>query len=116
MRTVRRKIVEQLCNNPLPMDTILNINVPDLPLNEIQGIQSTRLGNRHKAEPVIKDTDPRGKPIYWIGPAGAEQDAGPGTDFYAINNGFVSVTPIHVDLTQRQALDPVAEWIKGISL
>lgn len=114
--TVTREIIEQLKKHPLPVDTILNINVPDVPREAIKGFQTTRLGNRHKAEPAIKDKDPRGNDIYWIGPAGAEQDAGPGTDFYAVKQGFVSITPIHVDLTQHQALAVISEWVEGIRL
>jgi len=113
---VATKIIKQLSINPLPSDTILNINVPDLPLNDIKGLKITRLGNRHKSEPVIKSKDPRGNDIFWIGPPGAEQDCGPGTDFDAINNGYVSITPIHVDLTQYQAMDKVSKWIEGVSL
>ncbi len=92
---------------PVPPETILNVNVPDLPFEQLQGWQVTRLGHRHKSEPVIRETDPRGRPIYWVGPAGSEQDAGPGTDFHAVRNGFVSVTPIHVDLTRNDVLDQV---------
>jgi len=109
-------IVDRLRQDPLPADTILNINVPDLPWKEIGGIEVTRLGYRHRAEPTIREVDPRGRPMYWIGPAGAEQDAGPGTDFDAIRRGHVSVTPIHVDLTRYQALDQVAGWIAEIKL
>ena len=109
-------LVAQLRKDPLPADTILNINVPDLPWNEIKGFEVTRLGHRHRAEPVIKTMDPRGRPMYWIGPAGAEQDAGPGTDFDALRRGFVSITPIHVDLTRFQALDQVAGWVSEISI
>ena len=108
-------LVERLSKDPLPADTILNVNVPDLPWNDIQGFEVTRLGHRHRAEPVIKAIDPRGRPMYWIGPAGAEQDAGPGTDFDALRRGFVSITPIHVDLTRYQALEQVAGWVSEIS-
>ncbi|MFQ5644247.1 MAG: 5'/3'-nucleotidase SurE, partial [Thiogranum sp.] len=100
-------LLERLKCEPVPPETILNVNVPDLPFEELQGWQVTRLGHRHKSEPVICETDPRGRPIYWVGPAGSEQDAGPGTDFYAVRNGFVSVTPIHVDLTRYDVLDQV---------
>jgi 5'-nucleotidase len=108
---VARQIIRQLASNPLPTDTILNINVPDLPLEQLSGYQATRLGHRHKAEPVIKTEDPRGRDIYWVGPPGGEQDAGPGTDFYAVRNGYVSVTPIQVDLTRHQALQTVSDWL-----
>lgn len=102
-----RKIQKQ----PLPNDTLLNVNVPDVPLSEIKGMQITRLGQRHKAEPVIKSADPRGNPIYWVGPPGAEQDAGPGTDFDAIKNGYVSITPLQLDLTRFERLQSLSDWL-----
>ncbi len=109
------RLVEQLRRDPLPADTILNVNVPDLPWSEISGFEVTRLGHRHRAEPCVATSDPRGRPIYWIGPAGEEEDAGPGTDFHAVRRGFISVTPIHVDLTRYQALDQVAGWVSTIN-
>jgi len=109
-------LVERLSKDPLPADTILNVNVPDLPLQEIEGFEVTRLGHRHRAEPVVKTNDPRGRPMYWIGPAGPEQDAGPGTDFDAIRRGYISITPIHVDLTRYQALEQVSGWVSDISI
>jgi 5'-nucleotidase len=108
------KLVERLRHEPLPADTILNVNVPDLPLSEIAGIEATRLGHRHKAEPVIKAADPHGRPVYWVGGPGAEADAGEGTDFYAIRRRCVSITPLHVDLTRYTALDQVASWLKRL--
>ena len=114
--TVTREIIEQIKLHPIPSDTILNINVPDLPREEIKGFKSTRLGNRHKAEPVFKDKDPRGKDIYWVGSAGPEQDAGPGTDFHAIKEGYVSVTPMHVDLTQHHLLKTISDWVEAIKV
>ena len=108
------RLVRQLQRDPLPADTILNVNVPDCPWSEIRGFEVTRLGHRHRAEPVVKTMDPRGREMYWIGPAGAEQDAGPGTDFDAIRRKCISVTPIHVDLTRYQALDQVAGWVTAI--
>jgi len=108
-------VVQRLRKEPLPADTILNINVPDIPWHEVSGFEVTRLGHRHRAEPTIKEVDPRGRPMYWIGPAGAEQDAGPGTDFNAVRQGYISVTPIHVDLTRYQALDQVAGWVSELS-
>ncbi|SEP72733.1 5'-nucleotidase /3'-nucleotidase /exopolyphosphatase [Ectothiorhodospira magna] len=107
------ELLDRLGNMPLPPDTILNVNVPDLPWEEIQGFETTRLGHRHKAEPITRSTDPRGRPIYWVGPAGPEQDAGPGTDFHAIRSGYVSVTPIQVDLTRYDAMDVVSRWLTG---
>jgi 5'-nucleotidase len=107
-RLVRRSLEE-----PLPVDTILNVNVPDLPPEAIKGVRTTRLGFRHKSEPVVKALDPKNRPIYWIGPAGAGQDAGPGTDFHAIANGYVSVSPIKVDLTAHAALGAVEKWFSS---
>jgi len=109
-------LIKNLHGNPLASDTILNINIPDLPLEGIKGIKVTRLGQRHKSEPVIKDQDPRGRPIYWIGPPGAEQDGGSGTDFHAIRNGFVSITPLQVDLTHYDSLDKVSRWLEKADL
>ena len=108
-------LTRRLLVDPLPADTILNVNVPDLPWEEIQGFEVTRLGKRHRSAPCIEQTDPRGRPIWWIGPAGDAADAGPGTDFDAVARGFVSVTPIHVDLTRFQALEKVASWMQALS-
>jgi 5'-nucleotidase len=108
---VALRLVQQLRKDPLPADTILNLNVPDLPLAQLQGIETTRLGHRHKAEPVVRSADPRGQPIYWVGPPGAEADAGPGTDFHAIRRQCVSISPVHVDLTRYAALEQVATWL-----
>jgi len=107
-------LVERLRSQAIAADSILNVNVPDLPYEELQGVLATRLGHRHKAEPVVKSEDPRGRPIYWVGPAGAEQDAGPGTDFHAVRNGFVSVTPLQVDLTRHQAVPDLRVWLEGL--
>jgi 5'-nucleotidase len=106
-------LIKRLETQWLSADIILNVNVPDVPFADIAGFQSTRLGHRHKAEPVVKTADPRGRPIYWVGPAGAEQDAGPGTDFHAVNHGYVSVTPIQVDLTRYDAMAKIGEWLQG---
>ena len=108
---VTKSLVQQIIAKPFPEDAILNVNIPDIPLEQIQGFATTRLGNRHKAEPAIMSHDPRGKPIYWVGAAGPEQDAGPGTDFHAVNNNFVSVTPLQVDLTRYNAMDAVKSWL-----
>ncbi len=104
-------ILQRLLDRPLDKDIILNVNVPDLPWADIKGFQSVRLGQRHKAEPVIRSQDPRGREIFWVGPPGAEQDAGPGTDFYAVSQGYVSVTPLQLDLTRYDALDVLEEWL-----
>ena len=108
---VTRMLVRQMIDKPLAQDTILNVNVPDRPFAELKGILTTRLGFRHKSEPVIKALDPKNQPIYWVGPAGAGQDAGPGTDFHAIAEGCVSVTPIKTDLTDHQCLDSLSDWL-----
>jgi 5'-nucleotidase len=110
-----RVIVERLAHTPLVLTmgraTILNVNVPNLPLEEVKGIRVTRLGNRHRSEEVVRAEDPRGRPVYWVGPAGPRQDAGPGTDFDAVANGYVSVTPLTVDLTDRDMMDPLRAWL-----
>lgn len=105
------ELITRLQTDPLPADTILSVNVPDLPWDQCKGFAATRLGHRHKSEPVVRDHDPRGRPIYWVGPAGPEQDAGPGTDFHAVRNGYISVTPLHTDLTRYDAIDKVAGWL-----
>jgi 5'-nucleotidase len=110
------RLISSLLQNPIQENMILNVNIPDLPLAEIKGFKTTRLGNRHKAEPAVKAQDPRGKPIYWVGAAGPEQDAGPGTDFHAINEGYVSISPIHVDLTRHRSLDTLQSWIEESGL
>ncbi len=104
-------LLDRLMSHPLPRDTILNVNVPDVAIHDLKGYQATRLGQRHKSEPVIKSTDPRGRIIYWVGPPGGEQDAGPGTDFYALNAGFVSVTPLHLDLTWYERINDLKAWL-----
>ncbi len=111
---IAKRLVIKLQSHSLPSQTILNVNVPDLPLNEIKGLEVTRLGSRHLAAPVIKDLDPRGRSIYWVGPPGPEADAGPGTDFHAVSHGKVSITPIHLDMTHYKIFDQVATWIDGL--
>lgn len=110
---VAERLVGNLLSSPLGSNLILNVNVPDLPYEQIRGFAATRLGHRHKAEPVTAARDPRGRTVYWIGPAGPEQDAGPGTDFYALRNGYVSVTPLQVDLTRHALIGPLAEWLEA---
>ena len=109
------EIIARLVAEPLPADTILNVNVPDLPWNELSGFEVTRLGNRHRAEPCIPQRDPRGRQWWWIGPAGPEADSGAGTDFHAVRSGHISITPIHVDLTRYTALEQVASWVDGLA-
>lgn len=113
---VAKVLVERLRQTPLTSDTILNVNVPDLPFSELKGIQVTRLGTRHIAEPTIKAVDPRGRKIYWIGAPGLEQDAGPGTDFYAVSSGYVSITPLQVDLTHYKILDELSNWVQPLQV
>lgn len=118
LETAARVVVQLVTGlkcRPLESNVILNVNVPDLPLESIRGFAATRLGHRHKAEPVIADRDPRGRTIYWVGSAGPEQDAGPGTDFHALREGLVSVTPLQVDLTRHSALAPLEQWLLGCS-
>jgi len=105
------KILLKLQKHPLTDDTILNVNVPDLPREQIKGFKSTRLGNRHKSEGVIQQTNPRGDAIYWVGPPGEEQDAGEGTDFHAVKQGFISVTPLQIDLTRYDSLQNLKQWL-----
>lgn len=111
---VTREIVQQLMiveqvNSPV----LLNINVPDVPHTQLAGRVVTRLGKRHKAEPVIKTRNPRDETVYWVGPAGAAQDAGPGTDFHAVASNQVSVTPLQIDLTHTAQLPVVRAWLGG---
>lgn len=105
------QLVRGMMVHPLPADQILNVNVPDLPLDQIKGIRVTRLGNRHRAESVICSEDPRGQPIYWIGPPGSQQDAGEGTDFAAIEQGYVSITPLTIDMTAYSSLAGLGAWL-----
>lgn len=109
---VARELVERLARNSLPSDFILNVNVPDRPYEELTGIVEARLGFRHKSEPVVKSQDPHGHTIYWVGPAGPGQDAGPGTDFHALENGAVAVTPLKIDLTRHDAITRLGAWLR----
>lgn len=104
-------LMKNIVNHPLPKDTLLNVNVPDIPFAQLQGYQATRLGQRHKSEPVIKAKDQRGRDIYWVGPPGSEQDAGEGTDFYALKMGYVSVTPLQLDLSRYEQMEALAAWL-----
>jgi 5'-nucleotidase len=108
-------LVRRLVVDPLPADTILNVNVPDLPWDDIRGFEVTRLGKRHRSAPAIRSEDPRGRTMWWIGPPGKIDDAGPGTDFNAVSRGYVSVSPIHTDLTRFQALEKVSSWMASLS-
>jgi len=109
---IAKLLVAQINKAPLANNTIINVNVPDIPMTEIKGIKSTRLGNRHKSEPSIQDL--KNPSLYWIGENGKEADNGEGTDFHAVSNNFVSVTPLQIDLTKYLELKPVSEWLEDI--
>ncbi len=106
-----RTLLQRLQQESLSSDTVLNVNVPDVPFADITGFEATRLGYRHRSEPVVETTDPKGRPVFWVGAAGAGQDAGPGTDFHAIEQRRVSVTPLHFDLTQHTAIAALSKWL-----
>jgi 5'-nucleotidase len=105
------QMVERFQSRPLTQPCLLNVNVPDVPFDALRGVMVTHLGKRHKAEPVVKALSPRGEMVYWVGAAGGAQDAGPGTDFHALANGQVSVTPLQIDLTHFAQLDTVQQWV-----
>lgn len=109
---VARELVERFSRQPVWDPILLNVNVPDIPYSQLNGQEVTRLGRRHKAEPVVKTVSPRNETLYWIGAAGAAADAGPGTDFNAIERGCVSITPLQIDLTHTGQLVSVAQWMK----
>jgi 5'-nucleotidase len=116
LRTAGRVAVELVTRfkeRPLGQPVLLNVNVPDVAYEQLRGMQITRLGKRHKAEPVIKSKTPRGETVYWIGAAGGAEDAGEGTDFHAIANNRVSLTPLQVDLTRYAQLESLAAWLVG---
>ena len=109
---VARELVVRFARQPLWDPILLNVNVPDIPYSQLNGHEVTRLGRRHKAEPVVKTVSPRNETLYWIGAAGAAADAGPGTDFNAVERGCVSITPLQIDLTHTGQLASVAQWMK----
>ncbi|MCK2088113.1 5'/3'-nucleotidase SurE [Thauera aromatica] len=109
---VARDLAERFMHRPFPHPVLLNVNVPDVAYERLQGIRVTRLGKRHKAEPVVRSVNPRGDPVYWVGAAGGAADAGEGTDFHAVANGCVSVTPLQIDLTHTGLIAPVFDWLK----
>lgn len=106
-------LVQRMAHSPFGGAVVLNVNVPDLPEGELRGVKVTRLGNRHRAEPVVRAQDPRGRNVFWVGSAGAGQDAGPGTDFHAIAEGYASITPLQIDLTRHSAMPELAQWLNG---
>ncbi|KZN46729.1 5'/3'-nucleotidase SurE [Pseudoalteromonas luteoviolacea] len=105
------KIIKALGSHPLPKDQIININVPDIPLPELKGMKVTRLGARHKADTMTKQRDPWNRDIFWYGSLGSESDAGEGTDFFAVNQGYASITPLTVDMTAHDSIDSLATWL-----
>jgi 5'-nucleotidase len=113
---VAAQLVERMAKQPLQGSedgpVILNVNVPDLPDGQLRGLKVTRLGSRHRAKPIVKARDPRGREVYWVGNAGSGQDAGPGTDFHAIAEGYASITPLQVDLTRHAALNDLKGWLE----
>ncbi len=108
---VARQLVERFIRQPMKDPVLLNVNVPDIPYSELKGMEVTRLGRRHKAEPVVKTVSPRHETLYWIGAAGAAADAGPGTDFNAVERGCVSITPLQIDLTHSAQLPALVQWM-----
>lgn len=106
-------LIERFRASPIPFPVLLNVNVPDVPFETIRGTEVTRLGRRHKAEGVVKAKNPRGEAVYWIGAAGDAQDAGEGTDFHAVTNNRVSVTPLQIDLTQYANLESLRSWLQA---
>ena len=109
---VTLEMVERLRRAPMPAPVLLNLNIPDVAYEQLRGVDVTRLGKRHKAEPVVKEVNPRQETVYWVGPAGGAQDAGEGTDFYAVAAQRVSVTPLQIDLTHMQQIPPLRDWIR----
>ena len=109
---VVRELVERFIRQPFLEPVLLNVNVPDIPYEQLKGTEVTRLGRRHKAESVVKMLSPRNETVYWVGAAGAAADAGPGTDFNAIERGCVSITPLQIDLTHTAQMSVVQRWIK----
>jgi len=108
---VARDLVERLVRAPFDVPMLLNVNVPDMPYESLKGYEVTRLGRRHKAQPVVPGKNPRGETVYLVGPAGAAREAGPGTDFHAVERGAVSITPLQVDLTHAGQIPLVGEWV-----
>ncbi len=109
---VAREIVERFIANPIREPVLLNVNVPDIPHADLRGTEVTRLGRRHKAEPVVAMRSPRNETVYWVGAAGAAADAGPGTDFNAVERGCVSITPLQIDLTHTAQLTAITHWMQ----
>ncbi len=109
---VALEVVQMIQRRQTKEPVLLNVNVPDVPYDALLGTVVTRLGKRHKAESVVRTVTPRNETVYWVGAAGAAQDAGEGTDFHAVNNRQVSITPLQIDLTHNAQLSMVREWLK----
>lgn len=109
-----RLLVEAHEQLDLPPRTVLNVNIPNLPLEHIRGIQLTRLGHRARAAAPVKVVDPRGKVGYWIAVAGDAEDGGPGTDFHAVMQGYVSITPLQLDRTYQDGFSSLNGWLEGL--
>ncbi len=109
---VTLEMIERLRRAPMSGPVLLNLNIPDVAYEQLRGLDVTRLGKRHKAEPVVKELNPRQETVYWVGPAGGAQDAGEGTDFFAVAAQHVSVTPLQVDLTHVQQIPLLRDWMK----
>ncbi|MGB2078294.1 MAG: 5'/3'-nucleotidase SurE [Vibrio sp.] len=110
---VALKLIQQHVNQAIPTKRLINVNVPDVAFEELGELTLTRLGARHHAEDMIKQNDPRGHQIYWLGPPGQKQDAGEGTDFYAVEHQKVSITPLQVDLTAHEAMPVMKQWLSS---
>jgi len=108
---IARQLAERFRDRSFGAPVLLNVNIPDVPFDLLQGIRITRLGRRHKAEPVVQQTSPRGETVYWVGAAGSAADAGEGTDFHAVENGYVSITPLQIDLTHYGQQEKLTEWL-----
>lgn len=106
-----QEIVKKIIRQKLDPEVTLNVNIPDIPYEEIKGMQVTRQGGRHFSQPLKPTFDGRNKEIYWLGETGDISDGGVGTDFHAIAQGYVSITPMQVDLTDHQKLNSVADWL-----
>ena len=109
---IAKILVDQIDKAPLSTNTIINVNIPDIPMHEIKGIKTTRMGSRHKSAPSIQDSN--NPSLFWIGENGKEADNAEGTDFHAVSNNYVSVTPLQIDLTKYSEVQPLSSWIDSI--
>ncbi|TAK90945.1 MAG: 5'/3'-nucleotidase SurE [Burkholderiaceae bacterium] len=107
------ELVARQLAQPLPEPFLLNVNIPNRPYEDLRGMRCTRLGKRHHAEPVVRTRNPRGEEVFWVGAVGGEKDAGVGTDFHAVSEGYVSLTPLQIDLTRAEQMPRVAHWLQA---